>query len=65
MVALISLWILIHGAWCFFAAEKRMRKKQEGLDPTPTQIRGSKIVGVVMMLYGVISLAIILKNYLS
>ena len=64
MAAIISLWLLLYGAWCFFRAEKRMRKKMYGTDPTPTQVRSSKIVGVVMMLCGVISLAIILKDFL-
>ena len=64
MFALFSLFVLIYGAWCCFGAEKRMRKKMYGEDPSPTQVRSSKIVGVLMMLYGVVDLVIILKDFL-
>lgn len=53
---LVSLFIIVYGAWCFLCPENRMRRRIIKGMPVEQAVRSAKSIGVVMVIFGVVCL---------
>lgn len=53
---LVSLFIIVYGAWCFLCPETRMRRRILKGMPVKQAVRSSRGVGGVLVLFGAVCL---------